>query len=299
MPEDRFPRRLILHPMQRFGAHESIAGGMELAFERADSVGCDTVQVWTKNPRQWHASPLEPEAIQAFKAAQADIRICPVVAHAAYLINIASPKPELYAKSVNSLIQEIERCERLAIPYLVLHPGAHTGSGMDEGLKQASQALSEVHQALPGYQTKVLLETTSGHGTTLGGRFEELRALLGTTQESDRLGVCLDTCHIFAAGYRLGSRYGYEETIDALDAIIGLGRLYAIHLNDSQHPLGSHRDRHAHIGEGHIGLQGFSHIVNDPRFEHVPGILETHKSEDLHEDRENLAALRALRPHPE
>ncbi len=284
--------------MQRFGAHESIAGGMERAFERADAVGCDTVQVWTKNPRQWHAPPLESEAIQAFQAAQEDVRIRPVVAHAAYLINIASPKPELYAKSVNGLIQEVERCERLAIPYLVLHPGAHTGSGMDKGLQRAANALSEVHQALPGYRTKVLLETTSGHGTTLGSRFEELHILLDRSIESDRLGICLDTCHIFAAGYQLCGRDGYEETIDTLDAVIGLAYLHIIHLNDSQFPLGSHRDRHAHIGEGHIGLEGFRHIVNDPRFEHVPGILETHKSEDLHEDRENLAALRALKGHP-
>lgn len=281
--------------MQRLGAHESIAGGMDRAFERAHAVGCDTVQVWTKNPRQWRASALEREGVQAFKAARDETQIHPVVAHAAYLINIASPKPDLYAKSIDGLIQEVERCERLEIPYLVLHPGAHTGSGMAEGLQRAADALSQVHHALPGYQSKILLETTSGHGTSLGGSFEELRILLNDTEESDRLGICLDTCHIFAAGYQLCTRDGYEETIDALDAVIGLSYVHAIHLNDSQYPLGSHRDRHAHIGEGHIGLQGFSHIVNDPRFDHVPGILETHKSDDLHEDRENLATLRSLR----
>jgi deoxyribonuclease-4 len=286
--------------MQRFGAHESIAGGIELAFERADTVGCDVVQVWTKNPRQWAASPLESESVRAFKAAQNDTQIQPVVAHAAYLINIASPKPELYEKSINGLIQEVKRCERLHIPYLVLHPGAHTGSGMEKGLRRAAEALSEVHQALAGYETKVLLETTSGHGSALGGRFQELRILFENTKEPDRLGVCLDTCHIFAAGYRLRSPKGYEATIDAFDAEVGLRNLRVIHLNDSQYPRGSYRDRHEHIGEGHIGRKGFSNLVNDPRFEHVPGILETHKSEDLHEDRENLSTLRSLikdKPH--
>lgn len=284
--------------MQRLGAHESIAGGIALALDRAESVGCDTVQVWTKNPRQWHASSLDTEVIQAFRAARRDTQVHPVVAHAAYLINIASPKPELYEKSINALIQEVERCERLNIPFLILHPGAHTGSGMKSGLQQAVGALSEVHQALPGYRTQILLETTSGHGTALGRAFGELRFLLDETKESDRLGICLDTCHVFAAGYRLRTREGYEETIDAFDTEIGLIRLHAVHLNDSQYPLGSHRDRHAHIGKGHIGRQGFHHLMNDPRFEEIPGILETHKSDDLHEDRENLAILRSLRDDP-
>ena len=280
--------------MQRLGAHESIAGGLELAFDRAESVGCDTVQIWTKNPRQWKASPLESKAVQAFKTSRNDTHIHPVVAHAAYLINIASPKPELYTQSVNALIQEAERCELLEIPYLVLHPGAHTNSGMGKGIQRATEALSSVHQALPGYEVKILLETTSGQGTALGGRFENLRLLLDNTKDSDRLGICLDTCHIFAAGYQLRTRGGYEETVTALDAVIGLSKLHVVHLNDSEYPCGSHRDRHAHIGEGHIGLQGFNHLMNDPRFEDLPGILETHKSKDLHEDRENLAALRAL-----
>jgi deoxyribonuclease-4 len=285
--------------MQRLGAHESIAGGLSLAFDRAASVGCDTVQVWTKNPRQWNAPPLKPERVQDFTRSRNDTGIQPVVAHAAYLINIASPKPDLFEKSVDALLQELERCERLEIPYLVLHPGAHTGSGIEAGLRRAREALSRIHQALPGYEVKILLETTSGQGTALGGRFEELRFLVDNTRGSDRLGVCLDTCHIFAAGYQLSTDDGYETTIDTLDDTIGLSRLYVIHLNDSQYPLGSHRDRHAHIGEGHIGLKGFNHLVNDPRFDNVPGILETHKSEDLHEDRENLATLRSLIATPE
>lgn len=280
--------------MLRFGAHESVSGGLYRAIERGVLAGCASLQVWTANPRQWHTAPLDPEVIAQFKEARAAVDIHPIVAHAAYLINIASPNDVLFRRSVDSLIQEVERCEQLEIPYLVLHPGAHTGSGMDAGLRRATRGLRMVMDALPGYRTAILLETTSGQGTALGRDFESLATLLDRVAAGPRLGVCLDTCHVFAAGYELRTAAGYAATMEAFDRVVGLVHLRALHLNDSRHPKGSGRDRHAHIGEGELGLEGFVHLVSDPRLAGLPGILETPKGDDLHEDRENLARLRAL-----
>jgi deoxyribonuclease-4 len=195
---------------------------------------------------------------------------------------------------MEALIDEAERCEQLGLPYLVLHPGAHTGDGMDAGLQRAQAALRDVLAALPGYGVRILLETTAGSGSALGSTFEELAALLEADADSTGLGVCLDTCHVFAAGYDLRSKQGYETMMRTLDETVGLNALHVVHLNDSRHPLGSHRDRHEHIGKGHLGVAGFKHILRDPRLERIAGILETPKSEDLHEDRENLARLRAI-----
>ncbi|MGC9467583.1 MAG: deoxyribonuclease IV [Anaerolineae bacterium] len=280
--------------MLRLGAHESIAGGLHRALERAESAGCDAVQIWTKNSRQWDAPPLDSDAIRCFAEARASRDIHPIVAHASYLINIASPKPSLHRRSTASLIEEAERCEQLDIPFLVLHPGAHTGAGLDTGLEQAARALRETQQAIQSYRLRILLETTAGQGTALGATFEELGRLLDTVDGRRNFGVCLDTCHVFAAGYELRTPEGYDITMTSFDQQIGLDQLYVIHLNDSRYPLGSHRDRHEHIGEGHLGLDGFQYIVNDSRLDGRPGILETPKSDDLHEDRENLARLRAL-----
>ncbi len=280
--------------MLRLGAHESIAGGLHRAFERAQEVGCEAVQIWVKNSRQWSAPPLTEEEIARFRAAQAETGITPVVAHAAYLINIASPRAVLYRRSVAALTDEVERCEALGVPYLVLHPGAHTGSGMEAGVRRAAAALGEVHAATPGYRTQILLEGTAGQGTVLGGRFEELAQLLALTPQGERLGICLDTCHAFTAGYELRTAEGYAATMADFAATIGLSWLKVLHLNDSRHPLGSHKDRHAHIGEGELGLEGFRHLLHDPRLAGLPGLLETPKGPDLAEDRKNLATLRAL-----
>ena len=280
--------------MLTLGAHESISGGLHQAFDRGESAGCESLQIWVKSSRQWNASPLTDDDIQQFQEAQQRTGIGPVVAHAAYLINIASSKPELYEKSVRSLTTEVERCERLGVPYLVLHPGSHTGAGVEAGLARVAGALGEIHAATPGYRTQILLETTAGQGTNLGADFESLAYLLAETEQGDRLGVCLDTCHVFTAGYELRTPEGYEETITAFDNVIGLDRLKAIHLNDSKYPFDSHRDRHEHIGKGYLGEESFRHILNDARLDGLPGLLETPKSKDLHEDRENLAALRAL-----
>jgi deoxyribonuclease-4 len=278
----------------RLGAHESISGGFCKAFDRAQSVGCDAVQIFVKSNRSWAVRSFSEGEVARFRARAEETGICPVVGHASYLLNLASPDEALWAKSRDMLVVELERCEALGIPYLVLHPGSHVGAGEEVGLARVAQALGEVHAATPGLQTQVLLETTAGQGTSLGARFEQLAWLMEHTPGGQRLGICLDTCHVFAAGYELRTPDGYAATIEALDRTVGLERLAAIHLNDSKGNLGSRRDRHSHIGEGHIGLEGFRRLLNDDRLAGLPGLLETPKGDDLREDRENLAVLRSL-----
>ncbi len=280
--------------MMRLGAHESISGGLYKAFDRARSVGCDALQIFVKSNRSWAVKPLTEEDIARFKAKAEETGIQPVVAHTSYLLNLGTPDDMLWKRSRDTLIVELERCEALGVPYLVLHPGSHVGTGEEVGLAQVAQALGEVHAATPGFQAQILLETTAGQGTNLGYRFEHLGWLLEHTPTGERLGVCLDTCHVFAAGYELRTPEGYAATMEAFNHIIGLERLLALHLNDSKGDLGSRKDRHEHIGKGHIGLEGFRHVLNDSRLANLPGLLETPKSDDLHEDRENLAVLRSL-----
>lgn len=276
------------------GAHESIAGGMSKAFDRAQSVGCESVQIFVKSNRAWAVKPLTDEDIERFRARAEESGIQPVVGHASYLLNLGTPDEELWKKSRDMLILELQRCEALGVGYLVLHPGAHVGSGEEVGLTRVAQALGQVHAATPGFSAQILLETTAGQGTSLGYSFDHLAWLLSHTPEGERLGVCLDTCHVFAAGYELRTLEGYTDTIETFDHVIGLDRLYAIHLNDSKGDLGSRKDRHEHIGKGHIGLDGFRRVMNDPRLAGLPGLLETPKREDLREDRENLTTLRSL-----
>jgi len=280
--------------MMRLGAHESISGGLYKAFDRARSVGCDALQIFVKSNRSWAVKPLTEEDIARFKAKAEETGIQPVVAHTSYLLNLGTPDDTLWKRSRDTLIVELERCEALGVPYLVLHPGSHVGTGEEVGLAQVAQALGEVHAATPGFRAQILLETTAGQGTNLGYRFEHLGWLLEHTPTGERLGVCLDTCHVFAAGYELRTPDGYAATMEAFDRAVGLGRLKALHLNDSKGDLGSRKDRHEHIGKGHIGLEGFRHVLNDSRLANLPGLLETPKSDDLHEDRENLAVLRSL-----
>ena len=280
--------------MMRLGAHESISGGLYKAFDRARSVGCETLQIFVKSNRSWAVKPLTEEDIARFKAKAEETGIQPVVAHTSYLLNLGTPDDTLWKRSRDTLIVELERCEALGVPYLVLHPGSHVGTGEEAGLAQVVQALGEVHAATPGYRAQILLETTAGQGTNLGYRFEHLGWLLEHTPTGERLGVCLDTCHVFAAGYELRTLEGYAATLESFDRAVGLGRLKALHLNDSKGDLGSRKDRHEHIGKGHIGLEGFRHVLNDSRLANLPGLLETPKSDDWHEDRENLAVLRSL-----
>lgn len=279
----------------RLGAHESIAGGVHKAFDRAQSVGCDAVQIFVRPNRSWAVPPLTEEASARFRDRAAETEIRPVVAHSSYLLNLASPKDDLWHRSIDTLIIELERCDVLGVRWLVLHPGAHVDTGERSGLNRMAQALGDVHSATRGLRTRILLENMAGQGTRLGHRFEQLAWLLEHTVEGERLGICLDTCHAFAAGYELRTPEGYAATIESFDRTIGLERLKAIHLNDSKGELGSRRDRHEHIGQGHIGLEGFRQLLNDPRMERLPGLLETPKSDDLHEDRQNLSVLRSLR----
>ncbi len=280
--------------MMRLGAHESIGGGLHKAFDRAQSVGCETLQIFVKSNRSWAVKPLTEEDIARFKAKAEETGIQPVVAHTSYLLNLGTPDDTLWKRSRDTLIIELERCEALGVPYLVLHPGSHVGTGEEAGLARVAQALGEVHAATPGFRAQILLETTAGQGTNLGYRFEHLGWLLEHTPTGERMGVCLDTCHVFAAGYELRTPEGYAATMETFDRIVGLERLLALHLNDSKGDLGSRKDRHEHIGKGHIGLEGFRHVLNDPRLANLPGLLETPKSDDLHEDRENLVVLRSL-----
>lgn len=280
--------------MLKLGAHMSIAGGLHLAFDRAKTVNSDAVQVFTKNQRQWKAKPLDPDAVEEFKDCQQETGIGPVVAHNSYLVNMASPKDDLWEKSIAAQRDELERCEELGIPYLVAHPGAHTGSGREAGIARIIAALDRLHQDLPGYNVKTLLETTAGQGTSIGGQFEDLAELLSGVAEPERLGVCLDTCHIFVAGYDIRTPEVYAETMQAFDELIGLDVLYAMHFNDSKGDLGSHKDRHDHIGEGLIGVEGFRNFMNDSRLCGRPALLETDKSDDLHEDDEAISLLRSL-----
>ena len=278
----------------RLGAHESIAGGLHKAFDRAQSVGCEAMQIFVKSNRSWAVKPLTEEDIARFRAKAEETGIHPLVGHTSYLLNLATPDAALWIKSRDTLIIELERCEALDVGWLVLHPGSHVGAGEEAGLARVAQALGEVHAATPGFRAQILLETTAGQGTNLGYRFEHLAWLIEHTSEGERLGVCLDTCHVFAAGYELRTPEGYGATMEAFDRVIGLERLHAIHLNDSKGDLGSRKDRHEHIGQGLIGLEGFRHLLNDTRLAGLPGLLETPKGDDLQEDRENLAVLRSL-----
>jgi deoxyribonuclease-4 len=291
-PSDRGPRSSAV---VRLGAHMSIAGGLEKAPLRGKQVGCDTIQVFTKSNRQWRAKRLDDQEIEAFKANLVATGIGPVVAHDCYLVNLAAPRRAVWKKSVAAFRMELERAERLGIPYLVAHPGSHAGAGEVEGIRRVAEALNVLHAELPHCCVRILLETTAGQGSSLGHRFEQLAAILAGVDQADRVGICLDTCHVFAGGYDIRTRDGYRKTVEDLDACLGLRRLQAIHLNDSKGGLSSRVDRHEHIGEGRLGLAPFRRLLNDPALRGIPMILETPKDDDfVAADRRNLARLRRL-----
>jgi deoxyribonuclease-4 len=282
--------------MPLFGAHMSVAGGLQNALIDAQAHGCDTVQIFTKNSNQWAARDLADEEVRTFRRMVRQSGLRYPSAHASYLINLASPDETLYRRSVDALVVELRRAERLGLSYLVLHPGAHMGAGEEAGLARIAAALDKVHACCPGFKTKVLLETTAGQGTSLGHRFEHLAQVLEVVKEPKRLGVCLDTCHVFAAGYRLWPEEEYRSTFKEFQRRLSLGALLQFHLNDSLKPFNSRVDRHAHIGRGELGLEPFGLLVNDPRFRARPMILETPKEEGDEEDMDavNLATLRSL-----
>lgn len=272
----------------------SIAGGFDKAVQRAQSVESEALQIFTKNQNQWKAKVIEDALATQFKQSCIDCAVDPVVAHDSYLINLASQNDELWEKSIDAFRIELERCEQLGIPFLVTHPGAHTGSGTDAGIARVIAALDRVHTDLPGYGVKTLLETTAGQGTTLGATFDELAAIMAGVAAPERVGVCLDTCHIFVAGYDIRTPDAYADTMSQFDAAVGIQRLHAIHLNDALKEHGSKRDRHAQIGKGFIGSAGFWSLMNDERLAGKPALLETEKGDDLAEDREAIVLLRSL-----
>lgn len=276
------------------GAHLSVAGGVDKAFGRATKIDCTAFQIFTKSNRQWKAKDLEAKTIELYHQQQTETGITPVICHASYLINIGSSDKAIWTKSLNALVIELERCELLKIPYLVLHPGAHMGSGVETGIARVAEALDTVHERLPDHAVKVALEITAGQGTTLGSTFEEIAQIIEACQQSERLAVCFDTCHALAAGYEFRTPDSYEAMLANFDRTIGLERLKVIHVNDSQTDLGSHVDRHAHIGEGYIGLEPFGYFLNDTRFKKVPFLLETPKDDDPGDDIRNLEKLRSL-----
>ena len=280
--------------MPRLGAHMSIAGGVDRAIQRGHSIGCEAIQIFTKSNNQWRAAPLTDETLERFHANQQATGIAPIVGHDAYLINLASPNPELWRKSVDAFVDEMERAGRMGLPYLVTHPGAHMGAGEEAGLRRVAQALDEIHERTAHINTMILLETTAGAGSILGVSFEQLACIIARTRHPERIGICFDTSHAFAAGYDLRTPETYAATFDAFDRILGLHRLRVFHLNDSKRELGSRADRHEHIGQGFLGLEAFRLLVKDPRFADRPMILETPKGPDMAEDVENLRVLRAL-----
>lgn len=275
----------------------SIAGGLHTAFERATEAGCDVMQIFVKNQRQWRAKPLDAEALAQYHAAQTQSGIATVIAHDAYLINLAAPDDRIWQTSIDAFLDELTRCCQVNIAGLVTHPGSHNGSGDAAGIKRVAQALDIIYDRIGNCGVRTLLEITAGQGTNLGYRFEHLADIMAATKSKIPLGVCLDTCHLFAAGYDLTTDEGYAAMTGALKSSVGFDRIHCIHMNDSKKPLGSRVDRHEHIGKGEIGRKAFGRLVNDPRFAGIPMILETPKEKDdkgRDMDQVNLAILRKL-----
>lgn len=282
--------------MPILGAHMSTSGGCHKAVARAAEVGCDCVQIFSKNNNQWRAKPLTEKEGQLFTEALEEHGITHPIIHDSYLINLASPDDVLWKKSIDAFVDELHRADVLGIPYVVTHPGSYTSSSEEEGIARVIEALDIIHDRTEDVTAVCLLETTAGQGTNLGHTFEQLAAMLDGVARPERLGVCFDTCHVFAAGYPMAERKDYLATFKNFDEIIGLERLKAFHLNDSRRELGSHVDRHAHIGQGEMGLEPFRHLMNDRRFHKIPMYLETPKSDETRDDWdvENLSVLRGL-----
>ena len=278
--------------MQPLGVHVSISGGVELAFARGEEVGCTAIQIFTKNASQWRAKPISAESAAAFRAHRAASSIGPVAAHDSYLINLAAPDDEKWEKSKAAFRDELERCALLGVEALVMHPGAHLGAGEEAGLQRIAAAFREIFAAAPP-GVRVLLETTAGMGSHLGWRFEQLARIIELVPEHE-FGICLDTCHVFAAGYDLSTETGYAAMMEEFDRIIGCDRLRLFHVNDSKKSCGSRVDRHEHVGLGCIGETGFACLLRDVRFAAVPKILETPPGKKNEFDLRNLALLRRL-----
>jgi deoxyribonuclease IV len=276
------------------GAHMSIAGGVHCAVERAASIGCTTMQMFVKNNNQWRGKELEAEDIATYKKLLRESSIGPVVVHDTYLINLCATNADILQKSRHALKDELDRCEMLGVEYLNFHPGSHMGAGENDGIQRIAESLNLIHEQTAHYHVKSVIETTAGQGTAIGYRFEHLRRIIDLVAQPERMAVCVDTCHIFAAGYDILTEAGYEQTFREFDDVIGLDRLVAFHVNDAKRERGSRVDRHEHIGKGMIGKAGFRLLMNDDRFKTVPKILETPKEAEMKEDVKNMRVLRSL-----
>lgn len=276
------------------GAHMSIAGGVSQALLRGEELGCQAVQLFVKNNLQWFSPSLTADEVGKFKnnLQQTEIKIA--FAHACYLINLATPDEGIFKRSCDCLLEEYTRCERLGLPYITFHPGSHQGAGEEFGLQRVAQALNWLFSQRCEARVKVLLETTSGQGFQIGYQFDHLRKIQSLVEDRKRLGVCLDTCHIFSAGYDIRVPTVYEQTLKKFDEIVGLENLFVVHLNDSKYPLGSRHDRHEHIGKGALGLKAFRFLLNDKRVAHLPMVIETPKEDGSKMDIKNLNLLRSL-----
>jgi deoxyribonuclease-4 len=276
------------------GAHMSIGGGVHRAIERARSIECTAMQIFVKNNMQWFARPFTGAEIKAFREHAQRSELAAVFAHANYLINLAATNPRFYANSLRALSEELTRADQLGLPFIVLHPGAHLGAGEEAGLEKIVAAIDQIFARLPKVKTRLALETTAGQGTSLGHTFQHLADIIGNVRAPERLGVCLDTAHVFAAGHDLTSAEGTRQMFREFERTVGLQHLVALHLNDSKTVRGSRVDRHEHIGKGRIGLEAFRVIMRARRFRKIPKVLETPKGKDLREDVENMQTLRGL-----
>ena len=272
----------------------SIRGGVSMAIGRARSIHCTAMQIFVKNNMQWFARPLARDEIRSFLDHVQRGELSSIFGHANYLINLAATNPHFHANSIRDLSEELTRADQLELPFLVLHPGAHIGAGEEAGLEKIVDSIDAVFRKIPQVKTKIALETTAGQGSCLGHRFEHLAHIIEKVREPERLRVCLDTAHLFAAGYDISSEYSTREILREFDRVVGLDRLAAIHLNDSKTARGSRVDRHEHIGKGRIGLGAFRFIMRNRRFRKIPKVLETPKGKDLREDVMNLKTLRTL-----
>ena len=282
-----------IHPIL-IGAHMSIAGGVNMAIGRARSIGCTAMQIFVKNNMQWLSRPLTRDEIRTFLEHQQRSELLSIFAHANYLINLAATNGQFHANSIRSLSEELVRADQLELPFLVLHPGAHLGAGEEAGLEKVVESIDCVFSGLPKIKTRIALETTAGQGSCLGNEFEHLAYIISRVREPERLCVCLDTAHVFASGYDIGTEASVRKTFREFGRVVGLDRLVGIHLNDSKTACGSRVDRHEHIGRGRIGLPAFRFIMGERRFRKIPKVLETPKGKDLREDVINLKTLRRL-----
>lgn len=280
----------------KIGCHVSIAGGIDNSVVRAGELGCNTMQIFSKNASTWREKILKEDEVESFRANLKNSNINPVFIHTSYLINLASPSDELYFKSINAFLEEMKRADLLLPdPYLIIHPGAHTGAGEEYGIQRIIRALNIILEksADLNLKTMILLEDTAGSGTHLGYTFRQLKRMIEGARDRKGIGICFDTCHAFSAGYDLSHQEGIEQTLEEIDKYLGLERLKVLHLNDSKYPLGSRKDRHMHIGKGYIGLEGFRVLVNHKYLKDLPFVLETPK-QDGKDDLKNINLVKSL-----